>query len=78
MYAAVSALLATRTAFARDDFFTLSPMNWTVFWLIVMVVSILLAPFAALRAVSVWKARRLPPPLPKDADRDDSDDRSSW
>lgn len=53
-------------------------MNWTLFWLIVMVVSILLAPFAALRAVSVWKARRLPPPLPKDKDGDESDDRSSW
>lgn len=51
-------------------------MNWTVIGLIVMVVALLLAPFAALKAVSVWRARRLPPPLPPESDKDDSG--SSW
>lgn len=51
-------------------------MNWTVIGLIVMVVALLIAPFAALKAVSVWRARRLPPPLPPESDKDD--DRSSW
>ncbi|MGQ0620594.1 MAG: hypothetical protein ACT4QA_11855 [Panacagrimonas sp.] len=54
-------------------------MNGTMIGLIVLVVAILLAPFAALRAVSVWKARRLPPPLPKeDPDDRDGSGGSSW
>ncbi|MGQ0503530.1 MAG: hypothetical protein ACT4P0_13135 [Panacagrimonas sp.] len=51
-------------------------MNWTLIGLIVLVVALLLAPFAALRAVSVWKARRLPPPLPPESDKDDGG--SGW
>lgn len=52
-------------------------MNWMMIGLIVLVVAILVAPFAALRAVSIWKARRLPPPLSKDSD-DKDDGGSSW
>lgn len=50
-------------------------MNWTIVGIVVMVVAILIAPFAALRAVSAWKARRLPPPLPKESDDDSG---GSW
>lgn len=51
-------------------------MNWTLIGLVVMVVAILLAPFLALRAVSVWRARRLPPPLPPESEKDDAG--GSW
>lgn len=46
-------------------------MNWTMIGLIAMVVALLVAPFAALKAVAIWKQRRLPPPLPPESEKDE-------
>lgn len=35
-------------------------------WLVLFIVAALVGPFAALKAVSRWRQRNLPPPLPND------------
>jgi len=46
-------------------------MNITVIWVLALVVVLIVSPFAALRAVSHYKARRLA--KPKDVKADDED-----
>ncbi len=54
-------------------------MDATVWWVLALVVGLIAGPFATLRAVSAFRARRgRPQPAPKDADDDKKDGGSFW
>lgn len=48
-------------------------MNGTLIGILVLVVVLIVGPFATLRAVSHYRQRRLPPPKPATDDENDPD-----